>query len=392
MNVAEFAAKGTPKSKMIYHEDLKKLHVGTMPDHAYFIPFKKGQDPFSDREGSKAFQLLNGDWSFCYYPSIMDLEDDFIRMKFTESIPVPANWQLHGYDRAQYTNVVYPIPFDPPFVPDDDPVGIYQRDYCYGKDGQSRILCFEGVDSCFYLYVNEEFVGYSQVSHHTSEFDITGYLAEGTNSICVAVLKWCDGTYLEDQDKIRLSGIFRDVYILSRPAAHLFDYAIKTSLNSDCTTCTFEIKAYGWDCDASLESAEGEKIFTVHLTNGVPFSCMIGNPILWSAETPYLYKLKITSGEEVIGEEVGLRDITIEEGIFKINHRHAKFRGVNRHDSYPDTGYYADIAHMEMDFKLMKRHNVNAIRTSHYPNSPLFYKQIYYQINNRWNSTNTRFK
>ena len=374
MDISSIAKKGSPKSFMIYHEDPHQLHIGTVADHSYFIPFAKEEDPFQPREKSSRFQLLNGEWEFNYYDSIIDLEDNFTDIDFKATIPVPSNWQLHGFDKPQYTNVVYPIPFDPPFVPDDIPVGVYRKSIEYTPDGMNRFLCFEGVDSCLYLYVNGKFVGFSEVTHHTSEFDITGYLAEGTNSICVAVLKWCDGTYLEDQDKIRLSGIFRDVYILSRPAAHLFDYAIKTSLNNDCTTCTFEIKAYGWDCDASLESAEGEKIFTVHLTNGVPFSCMIGNPILWSAETPYLYKLKITSGEEVIGEEVGLRDITIEEGIFKINHRHAKFRGVNRHDSYPDTGYYADIAHMEMDFKLMKMHNVNAIRTSHYPNSPLFYK------------------
>ena len=374
MDISSIAKKGSAKSFMIYHEDPHSLHIGTVADHSYFIPFAPDEDPFLPREKSSRFLLLNGEWEFNYYNSIIDLEDDFTDVEFKHTIPVPSNWQLHGFDKAQYTNVLYPIPFDPPFVPDDIPVGVYRRTFEYKPDGMNRFLCFEGVDSCLYLYVNGKFVGFSEVAHHTSEFDITGYLAAGTNTVCVAVLKWCDGTYLEDQDKIRLSGIFRDVYILSRPAAHLFDYAIKTSLNSDCSTCTFEIKAYGWDCDASLESAEGEKIFTVHLTNGVPFSCMIGNPILWSAETPYLYKLKLSSGDEIIGEEVGLRDVSIEEGIFKINHRHAKFRGVNRHDSYPDTGYYADVEHMEMDLKQMKRHNINAIRTSHYPNAPLFYK------------------
>lgn len=374
MDISSIAKKGSPKSYMIYHEDPHRLHVGTVADHSYFIPFAMGEDPFGPREESSRFLLLNGEWEFNYYDSIVDLEDDFTDVEFKSTIPVPSNWQLYGFDKPQYTNVVYPIPFDPPFVPDDVPVGVYRRTFEYKSDGMNRFLCFEGVDSCLYLYVNGKFVGFSEVSHHTSEFDITGYLSEGNNTICVAVLKWCDGTYLEDQDKIRLSGIFRDVYILSRPAAHLFDYAIKTSLNSDCTTGTFEIKAYGWDCDASMETADGEKIFDVHLTNGVPFSCMIGNPELWTAETPYLYKLKLVSGDEVIGEEVGLREITIEEGVFKVNHRHAKFRGVNRHDSYPDTGYYSDIAHIEMDLKQMKRHNINAIRTSHYPNTPMFYK------------------
>ena len=374
MDISSIAKKGSPKSFMIYHEDPHQLHVGTVADHSYFIPFSKDEDPFQPREKSSRFQLLNGDWEFNYYDSIIDLEDNFTDVDFKNTIPVPSNWQLHGYDKPQYTNVVYPIPYDPPFVPDDIPVGVYRTNFDYTPDGMNRFLVFEGVDSCIYLYINGSFVGFSEVSHHTSEFDITGYLTAGNNTLCVAVLKWCDGTYLEDQDKIRLSGIFRDVYILSRPAAHLFDYSIRTALNGDCSVCTFEIKAYGWDCDASLENADGEKIFDVHLTNGVPFSCIVGNPFLWSAETPYLYKLKILSGDELIGEEVGIRDISIEEGVFKINHRHAKLRGSNRHDSYPDTGYYADIEHMEMDLKQMKRHNINAIRTSHYPNSPLFYK------------------
>ncbi|MBO4514305.1 MAG: glycoside hydrolase family 2, partial [Lachnospiraceae bacterium] len=151
MNIATIAGAGTPKNHMIYHEDLTQLHLGTLPDHAYFIPFAKGQDPFKPREESERFQLLNGDWSFRYYASILDLEDDFLHLDFTETIPVPANWQLHGYDRAQYTNVVYPIPFDPPYVPDDDPVGIYQTKYEYRANGLRRILGFEGVDSCLYL-------------------------------------------------------------------------------------------------------------------------------------------------------------------------------------------------------------------------------------------------
>ena len=374
MDISSIAKKGSPKSYMIYHEDPHSLHIGTVADHSYFIPFAKNEDPFQPREKSSRFQLLNGEWEFNYYDSIIDLEDNFTDVEFKSTIPVPSNWQLHGFDKPQYTNVVYPIPFDPPFVPDDIPVGVYRRSFNYTPDGMNRFLCFEGVDSCLYLYVNGRFAGFSEVSHHTSEFDITGYLTTGENSICVAVLKWCDGTYLEDQDKIRLSGIFRDVYVLSRPAAHLFDYSIKTHLNSDCTDCFMELKAYGWDCDVRFETAEGKVLFSEHLTNGVPLTYNVKYPNLWSAETPYLYKLIITSGDEQIGEEVGLRDIAIEDGIFKINHRHAKFRGTNRHDSYPDTGYYADIEHMEMDLKQMKRHNINAIRTSHYPNSPLFYK------------------
>ncbi|MBR4542073.1 MAG: glycoside hydrolase family 2, partial [Lachnospiraceae bacterium] len=221
MDISAIAATGSPKSYMIYHEDPHSLHIGTVPDHCYFIPFSKDEDPFAMREESSRFTLLNGEWDFNYYDSIIDLEDNFTDVEFKNTIPVPSNWQLHGYDKAQYTNVVYPIPFDPPFVPDDIPVGVYRRTFDYTPDGLNRYLCFEGADSCLYLYINGKFAGYSQVSHHTSEFDITGYLTSGINTICVAVLKWCDGTYLEDQDKIRLSGIFRDVYLLSRPSSHL---------------------------------------------------------------------------------------------------------------------------------------------------------------------------
>ncbi|MBP3854379.1 MAG: glycoside hydrolase family 2, partial [Ruminiclostridium sp.] len=226
MDITAIARPCSPKAEMKYHEDPARLHIGTLPDHAYFIPFGKEQNAFVPREQSRFFELLNGEWEFTYYDSIVDLPDDFINADLPAKLPVPSNWQLHGYDKAQYTNVCYPIPYDPPYVPDDIPVGVYRRGYTYKPDGLRRILCFEGVDSCFYLYVNGQFAGYSQVSHHTSEFDITSLLHEGENSITAAVLKWCDGTYLEDQDKFRLSGIFRDVYVLSRPEKRIGNYRI----------------------------------------------------------------------------------------------------------------------------------------------------------------------
>ncbi len=301
MDISKIAAANTPKSKMIYHENPEKLHINTLDKHCYFIPFGKDQNPFENRENSDRLELLNGQWDFRYYDSIIDLEDNFIEAEFDKTVPVPSNWQLHGYDKPQYTNIAYPIPFDPPFVPDDIPVGVYRRSYDYTHDGMDKILVFEGVDSCVYLYVNGELVGYSQVSHSTSEFNITPFLHEGGNIISAAVLKWCDGTYLEDQDKIR-------------------------------------------------------------------------DPVLWSAEKPYLYKLTIYAGEETVGERVGFREIYIENGVVKINGKGIKFKGVNRHDTYPDTGYYASALQMKNDLILMKKHNINAVRTSHYPNSPLFYQ------------------
>lgn len=374
MNVALMAREGSAKSKMIYHEDLGQIHINTLPNRCYYVPFGKEQNPFESRENSGCFELLNGEWGFRYYDSIIDLEDDFTSVEADKTIPVPSNWQLHGYDIPQYTNVVYPIPFDPPYVPDDNPVGVYSRIYTYEPDGKQRILVFEGVDSCVYLYVNDVFVGYNQVSHMTAEFDVTDFLREGENKLTVAVLKWCDGTYLEDQDKIRLSGIFRDVYMLSRPGKRLEDYRVKTILDEEKKSAVLEVAVYGMDAQFVLADAEGTVISVGKATEGEPYRIPVENPKLWSAESPYLYQLTFTTDSEVIGEKVGFREICIENGVVKINGMPVKFRGVNRHDSYPDTGYYASVAQMKMDLELMKRHNINAIRTSHYPNSPLFYQ------------------
>ena len=373
MDISKISSVGSPKSKMIYHENTETLHIGTLDKHCYFIPFSKGQDPFESRENSARFELLNGDWDFKFYGSIIDIEDDFISSGFDKKIPVPSNWQLHGYDKPQYTNVCYPIPYDPPYVPDDIPVGIYQRSYNYSPDGNDRILVFEGIDSCVYLYINGEFAGYSQVSHSTSEFDITPLLREGENTITAAVLKWCDGTYLEDQDKIRLSGIFRDVYVLSRPKVRLENYIVKTLLSDDASA-KLEFTPFGCDVTAALTDRDGNTAASFTAADGETATVTISAPKLWSAEMPYLYDLTVFAGEETIGEKVGFRKISVDNGVFKVNGQAVKFKGVNRHDSYPDTGYYASVPQMKADLILMKKHNINAVRTSHYPNSPLFYQ------------------
>lgn len=373
MDISLIAKKDSAKSKMIYHENPQELHIGTLPNHCYFIPFGKAQNPFANREESERFELLNGDWGFRYEKSILDLEDDFVLHKPETTIPVPSNWQLHGYDTAQYTNICYPIPFDPPYVPDDIPVGVYTREYIYKEDGFKKILVFEGVDSCMYLYVNGTFVGYNQVSHMTAEFDVTGYLTEGCNTITAVVLKWCDGTYLEDQDKIRLSGIFRDVYMLSRPEERLEDYRIKTKVKKD-STAVVEISVYGSDADIIFSDAEGTVLYSGEIKKAQTICITVENPTLWSAEAPYLYNLQFVTDSEIIGEKVGIREICVDNGVVKINGAPVKFRGVNRHDSYPDTGYYASEAQMRMDLALMKKHNINGVRTSHYPNAPVFYQ------------------
>ena len=384
MNIKQISKTGSTKSYMIYHEDPNVFHVNTLENHCYFIPFANGQDAFAERRKSKRFELLNGRWGFEYYSSVIDLPDNFADIKYAgkvlesgKKIPVPSNWQLHGYDKPQYTNVDYPIPYNPPFVPDENPTGVYYKTYNYKADGLERILCFEGADSCIYVYVNGKFCGFSEVSHHTSEFNITPLLHEGQNIITVAVLKWCFGTYLEDQDKIRLSGIFRDVYVLSRPKKRISDYRIA------CRHCEsagrgnpweLELTVWGCDCNVTLCNPEGVLIYKGPAKKDETLKIKVNKPELWSAETPVLYKLTLTTADEVIGEEVGFRNITVENGVLKINGKAIKFRGTNRHDSYPDTGYAASIEQLENDLRLMKQHNINAIRTSHYPNAPIFYK------------------
>ncbi len=374
MNLSLISSPGSARAFMTFHEDAHALHVGSLPDRAYFVPFPENADPFSVRESSPRFELLNGSWGFTYRDSVIDLSDNFTELPPETEIPVPSNWQLHGFDKPQYTNVLYPIPFDPPFVPDDVPVGVYYRGYNYTPDGLRRIIGFEGADSCLYLYVNGAPVGYTQVSHSTSEFDITDFLKPGENKICCAVLKWCDGTYLEDQDKIRLSGIFRDVYMLSRPEKRIDDYRVNTSVNLSDGSASICLNVFGEPAEISLYSPEGELLASGTASESAPFEFKIENAKLWNAEQPNLYRLTLKAAGEIIGEKVGFRKIEISDGVVKLNGKNIKFRGVNRHDSYPESGYASSREQILKDLTMMKRHNVNALRTSHYPNAPILYR------------------
>jgi len=356
-----------------YHENPEKLHIHTEPNRNYFVPFEKSANPFEDRVKSNAFLLLNGTWKFKYYHSFLDIEEHFLDVDFNHTIPVPSNWQLHGYDQPMYLNIKYPIPYDPPYVPDENPVGLYQQQFSIDQvDGVEYFLNFEGVDSCFYVYLNKQFVGYSQVTHSTSEFDITKYVQNGVNSLMVMVLKWCDGTYLECQDKWRLSGIMRDVYILSRPKERIQSYRINTTFDPMLNYAMIEVLLKTTaDVCIKLYDATGQLLFqSPKGKEKVTFK--VATPFLWNAEKPYLYRMTLETEQEIIGEKIGIRTIKVTRGCVLINGVPVKFKGVNRHDSNPKSGSYVTKEDMLEDLLLMKQHNINAIRTSHYPNAPQF--------------------
>ena len=364
-----------------YYEDPSVTRVNAEENRSYYIPFSAQADAAGKcRCESDRFQLLSGDWKFRYYQNIHEAEE-FEEPSFDvssfDTIPVPSVWQMHGYDRHQYTNTRYPIPYDPPYVPEENPCGAYRTEFTVPADktGFRKYLNFEGVDSCFYLWINGKFVGYNQVSHSTGEFDITPYTVAGKNSIAVLVLKWCDGTYLEDQDKLRMSGIFRDVYILYRPESHIRDYFVKTTLSEDYKKATVSVD-YSFAGAAKPVSyqfrAACGKVLAEGTSDNGSISVPVEEPTLWNAENPYLYTLVLSTDEETIAEQVGVRDIKIRSGVLLVNGVNIKFRGVNRHDSDPVTGYAISVEQLKKDFALMKQHNVNAIRTSHYPNAPVF--------------------
>lgn len=365
-----------------FFEDIHTLHLGTEPVRSYYLPASKAlADPVLCREGSDRFRLLNGDWKFRYCESVYDFTDQFYAPGFDathwDTIPVPSVWQNHGYDCHQYTNVRYPFPADAPYVPYENPCGAYLREFFHTPDPAApcTFLNFDGVDSCFYVWVNGQLVGYSQVSHSPSEFDITPMLRPGQNTLAVLVLKWCDGSYLEDQDKFRTSGIFRDVYLLYRPQAGIRDYFTTTDLSSVTIRLNYrgdavatrltllsregEVVAQG----TVTEDPEGEFTHRAHLP--------VKHPILWDPEKPYLYTLLLETPGETITDQVGLRTIAVANNRVLLNGRPILFRGVNRHDSDPVLGPAVPLAHMLRDLRMIKEHNFNAIRTSHYPNAPL---------------------
>ncbi|MCQ2462554.1 MAG: DUF4981 domain-containing protein, partial [Clostridia bacterium] len=362
-----------------YHKSLAFLHVGTEPHRAYYIPYESEKAALAfRRENSAFFRSLNGEWKFLYNKSFEDLPDGFEEADFgicaLDTVTVPRCWQTYverDYDKPLYSNLRYPFPTDPPHVPEENPCGIYFRDVELSDTDGRFYLNFEGVGSCFYLYVNGCFAGYSQISHSTSEFEITDYIKNGINRFTVAVVKWCDGTYLEDQDFFRLSGIFRDVYILKRTENHVHDVEINTVLNEKLNACEITVNAAESVSGAYSLYFGGKKILSGSFSS-FPLKFTLENPRLWNAEQPDLYTLILENDKEFIPFNFGICKPEIKNGVFLLNGKRIVFAGINRHDSDPDTGYYVSEEKMKKELYMLKKANVNAIRTSHYPNSPLF--------------------
>lgn len=366
-----------------YWENPLFLQKNREPERAYYIPFSNEQQALTgSRLDSDCYRLLNGRWAFRYFKSCHEVPESLFAadcgLTEWDVIDVPGCWQLAGYEAPYYTNICYPYPVNMPYVPTDNPAGIYAMDFVLteGEINRKLYLIFEGVASCFTLYINGEEAGYSQVSHMSAEFCINPWVHAGRNRITVKVLKWCDGSYLEDQDFFRHNGIFRDVYLLSRPQAHLWDVFLKTEFSDNSYT--------GGTVTAEL-SCKGEPALTCRLyapdgallaekkpmENRVAFQ--VEHTKNWTAETPKLYKLAFVGEEESVVIPFGFREVYIaESGELMINGVSVKLKGVNRHDSHHELGYTTPADHMRRDLELMKQHNINAIRTSHYPNTSEF--------------------
>ncbi len=334
---------------MRFYENPEFIKENRLKQRAFYIPENPG-----------AYTLLNGEWNFKYYSRDFMEEETITDW---EKIPVPSCWQLYGYEDPNYTNVRYPYPVDFPYVPDENPLGVYMREFEVEDTARRHYVVFEGVSSNVSLYINDKYVGYSQGSRLQAEFDITEFVNKGTNKIVAKVHKWCTGSYLEDQDCFRMNGIFRDVYLLSRPEGHIKDIDIITENNK--ILINFEGSAKITLCDGDKKIA-GKKY-----TQNAEFT--VKKPVLWNAENPYLYKLVFEYKDEVITQKIGFVTYSInEEAAFCVNGVPVKLKGVNRHDTNPNRGWCMTEEELKFDLEQMKKLNINTIRTSHYPPPPKF--------------------
>lgn len=323
--------------------------INRMPARSYYIP-----------EGSGRMQTLNGIWKFAYFQN-GDYVPDTIDWS---TIPVPSCWEMQGYGHPNYTNINFPFPCDLPYVPDINPAGVYERSFTIADSDIRHYVVFDGVCSCAELYINGNFVGATQGSHLTAEFDITDHVHAGNNTIRVYVRKWCCGSYLEDQDFIRMHGIFRDVYLLSRPEGHIFDIDIRTDKN------TVYCKA---DKPCTVSLFDGENLISKHTAENGQTQFIVPHANFWNAESPYLYTLIFEAQDEIIRRRFGFCDISVSDQYeLLINGTSVKLKGIDYHSTHPKTGWTTSQEDILLDLKRMKKLNINCIRTSHYPPTPYF--------------------
>ena len=377
-------------------EDPRLTGIGRLKVHTDFHTYASLADARRYQRGQYRFRkLLNGRWRFRYFESVGCLPKTLAGGgddggAWTE-MDVPGNWQLYGFDRPQYLNFTYPIPVNPPFVPIENPVGVYSRDFTLPAEwmGRDIRLTFEGVDTAYFVYCNKAFVGYSQGAHLHAEFDLTDMVQVGENHLMVQVLKWADSTYMEDQDKWRMSGIIRDVVLEARPQAHVENWKYHVHMAGDCQQAEVEIDALvspqADGCQMRFTLFYGhEKIASTAVeidgAKEVLAALRVESPHLWNAEEPYLYDLcyeLIDQNDRVLeasAGKLGFRSIEVREGQLFVNNCPIKLRGVNRHEIHPDLGMAVPGESMEQDILLMKRHNINTVRTSHYQNDTRFYE------------------
>ncbi|MCT4564966.1 MAG: beta-galactosidase subunit alpha [Maledivibacter sp.] len=386
-------------------ENIDVLQRNRMKSRSWFVPYSKKDNALTYQRGlSDSYILLNGMWSFYFAESPSEIPrycvDENHSIENWDKIIVPSNWQLEGYDVMHYTDFHYPFPIDPPNVPTKNPTGVYKRKFIIPKGWKNKrvILRFEGVDSAFHIWVNGAKAGYSQGSRLNSEFDITSLIKDTENDLTVIVYKWSDGSYIEDQDMWWLSGIFRDVALIAREPVHVYDCFIKGDIDDnyengklDIEVDIFNSKTEGikgyrlgfellddfnskiMEAEVADINIESEKQETINVRYD------IGGPKKWTAEMPNLYtlliELKDSKGEviEIISQRVGFRKVELKNGLINVNGVPIMLKGVNRHDYHPDLGRYVTYEIMKQDIVMMKKHNINAVRTSHYPNNPMFY-------------------
>ena len=334
---------------MRHYENPEKTSENRCAARSWYIP-----------GGVSRQMMLNDTWNFAFFQRDIDVPEV---IESWDTIPVPSCWQLQGYENPNYSNINYPYPCDPPYVPDDNPCGVYQRQFELDEVKGKTYFIFEGVSSCAYLYINGRYVGFTQGSHLLSEFDITNYVNQGTNTVQVKVLKWCCGSYLEDQDFFRYNGIFRDVYLLQRPEGHIGN--VDMIPNDHCISISIDGKA-------RVRIFDGETLLTQQdMENHFEFTPE--NPVLWNAEKPHLYTVELERNGEIITFKAGLRKIEVSSRYeLLINGVSVKLHGVNHHDTSAHRGWCQNESELRRDLELMKRLNMNCVRTSHYPPAPVF--------------------